>query len=62
MGQVDPQDYPPLVLVADLPAVAAIGQRATVTDAAAPAFLAPLVGGGAVVAPAMFNGVAWVSA
>lgn len=36
------------------------GDYAFVTDALAPTFLAALVGGGAVVAPAFYNGTAWV--
>lgn len=46
--------------VATLPA-GTQGQRAHVTDATAPVFLAPLVGGGAVVCPAFFNGTNWVA-
>lgn len=45
--------------VAALPA-GTIGQRAYVTDANAPVFLAAVVGGGAVVCPVFFNGAAWV--
>jgi hypothetical protein len=37
------------------------GQRAFVTDALAPAFGAALVGGGAVVIPAFFDGAAWIA-
>lgn len=46
--------------VATLPA-GAVGQRAYVTDAVAPAYMGALVGGGAVVCPVFHNGVAWVS-
>lgn len=51
-----------LYTVATLPTcnAAAKGARANVTDAMAPAWLAALVGGGAVVAPAFCNGAAWV--
>ena len=38
------------------------GARAFVTDAQAPSFLAPLVGGGSTVCPAFCNGAAWVAA
>lgn len=38
-----------------------IGQRVYVTDALGPSFLAPLVGGGAVVSPAFFDGAQWVA-
>jgi hypothetical protein len=37
------------------------GARAHVTDAKAPSFLAPLVGGGSTVCPAFCNGVDWVA-
>lgn len=37
------------------------GARAHVTDAKAPSFLAPLVGGGATVCPAFCNGAEWVA-
>lgn len=45
--------------VATLPA-GTRGDIAYVTDALAPTFLAALVGGGAVVTPAFYNGAAWV--
>jgi hypothetical protein len=45
--------------VATLP-VGAVGMLAYVTDALAPAFLAPVVGGGAVVCPVFYNGAAWI--
>lgn len=55
----------PLVMasytVATLPA-GVQGMRAFVTDAAAPAFLAAVAGGGAVVTPVFYNGAAWVAA
>jgi len=46
--------------VATLPA-GTIGMRTYVTDALAPTFLGILVGGGAVKAPAFYNGTAWVA-
>jgi hypothetical protein len=46
--------------VATLPA-GTVGQRAYVTDALAPAFLAALVGGGAVNSTAFRNGTVWVA-
>ena len=46
--------------VATLPA-GVQGARCFVTDALAPAFLTALVGGGAVVSPAFYNGAAWVA-
>jgi len=46
--------------VATLPA-GTTGMRVHVTDALAPAFLTALVGGGAVVCPAFYNGTAWVA-
>jgi hypothetical protein len=45
--------------VATLPA-ATRGDIAYVTDALAPTFLSTLVGGGAIVAPAFYNGTNWV--
>ena len=45
--------------VATLPA-GTIGMRTYVTDALAPTFLGVLVGGGAIKAPAFYNGTAWV--
>lgn len=47
--------------VATLPGGAVQGDFALVTDAAAPAFLVAVVGGGAVVAPVFYNGAAWVA-
>jgi hypothetical protein len=49
--------------VGTLPAAGAgtRGRRAYVTDATAPTFMGPLVGGGAVVTPVFDNGVAWVA-
>jgi hypothetical protein len=46
--------------VATLP-VGAVGMNAYVIDALAPAYLAPVIGGGAVVCPVFYNGVAWVA-
>lgn len=46
--------------VATLPAAPPAYSRAFVTDAAAPAFAAAPVGGGAVVTPVYFNGAAWL--
>lgn len=46
--------------VATLPA-GTIGMRTYVTDALAPTFLGILVGGGAIKAPAFYNGTAWVA-
>ena len=46
--------------VATLP-VGTIGMRTYVTDALAPTFLGILVGGGAIKAPAFYNGTAWVA-
>ena len=46
--------------VATLPA-GTIGMRTYVTDALAPTFLGVLVGGGAIKAPAFYNGIAWVA-
>ncbi|WP_267378095.1 MULTISPECIES: hypothetical protein [unclassified Sphingomonas] len=40
---------------------AARGTRSVVTDATAPTFLSPLMGGGSVVAPVFCNGSAWVA-
>jgi len=48
-------------IVSTLPA-GTQGQRAFVTDATAPTWLATLTGGGAVVCPAFHDGVNWVSA
>ena len=48
--------------LAQLNALAAsVGWRAYCTDALAPTFLGALVGGGAVVSPAFYNGTAWVA-
>ena len=46
--------------VATLP-TGTIGMRTYVTDALAPTFLGVLVGGGAIKAPAFYNGTAWVT-
>jgi hypothetical protein len=46
--------------VATLP-TGTIGMRTYVTDALAPTFLGVLVGGGAIKAPAFYNGTAWVA-
>jgi hypothetical protein len=46
--------------VATLP-TGVVGARAYVTDALAPTFLGTLTGGGAVTAPAFYNGTAWVA-
>jgi hypothetical protein len=46
--------------VATLP-TGTIGMRTYVTDALAPTFLGLLVGGGAIKAPAFYNGTAWVA-
>jgi len=46
--------------VATLP-TGVLGMRTYVTDALAPVFLGVLVGGGAVKAPAFYNGTAWVA-
>jgi hypothetical protein len=46
--------------VATLPA-GTQGDTAFVTDAVAPTYLGPLVGGGAVVTPVFYNGTAWVA-
>lgn len=48
--------------VATLPAAPPRGTRAYVTNALAPAYLAAVAGGGAVVAPVFFNGTTWVCA
>lgn len=45
--------------VGNLPGGVGAGSRAIVTDAAAPAFNAAVVGGGAVTCPVYFNGAAW---
>lgn len=47
--------------VAMLPAVAPTGKTVYVIDANGPTYLGALVGGGAVVTPCFFNGVAWRS-
>jgi hypothetical protein len=46
--------------VATLP-TGVVGARAYVTDALAPTFLTALTGGGAITAPAFYNGTAWVA-
>ena len=46
--------------VGSLPA-GTLGMRTYVTDALAPTFLGVLVGGGAIKAPAFYNGTAWVA-
>ena len=46
--------------VATLPAAPVQGDRALATDAAAPAFLVAVAGGGAVVTPVFYNGAAWI--
>lgn len=46
--------------VATLPAPGSPGRMRAVTDALAPAYLAPVVGGGAVNTPVYDNGVNWV--
>jgi hypothetical protein len=51
--------------VATLPAglpIAFVGARTYVTDALAPAFGAPVAGGGAVTIPVFFDGAAWIVA
>jgi len=47
--------------VATLPAAGTQGRRAWVTNALAPTFLTPVVGGGTVVCPVFDNGTAWVA-
>lgn len=47
--------------VATLP-TGRIGMRAYVTDATTPTYLGALTGGGSVICPIFFNGLAWVSA
>ncbi len=47
------------VAVADLPADPIDGQRAMVSDASAPVFLATVAGGGLIVCPVFWNGSAW---
>jgi len=37
------------------------GTKTLISDAAAPAYLAALTGGGAVITPALCNGSAWVA-
>jgi len=48
--------------VATLPASPETGDRAFVTDATVPSYLGTLTGGGAVVCPVFYNGLAWISA
>jgi len=53
----------PVYTVATLPTTspnAAVGNWAYVTDALAPAYLTPVVGGGAIVTPVFYNGTNWV--
>lgn len=50
----------PTYTVAQLPTNARRGDRAQVSDASGPTFLAAPVGGGAVVAPIFYNGAAWI--
>jgi len=50
----------PQYTVAGLPAAGTVGRMAAVTDAAAPAYLAVVAGGGAVKVPVYDNGAAWV--
>ena len=50
------------VPVASLPANPAVGDRWLVSDALAPAFLAPVAGSGAVVCPVTWDGTNWVVA
>lgn len=59
---IAPTFQTPDMTVAALPAAAAgnKGQRRHVTDALGPAFLATVVGGGAVVTPVFSNGTNWV--
>jgi hypothetical protein len=45
-----------------LPVAPPLGSRAVVSDATAPTFLGAYVGGGAVVAPVLWNGTIWVTA
>lgn len=47
--------------VSTLPSPLFVGQRETVTDAAAPSFLAVVAGGGSTVCPVMWNGANWVA-
>jgi hypothetical protein len=47
--------------VATLPLAGTQGRRAWVTNALAPLFLSPVVGGGAVVCPVFDNGTTWVA-
>ena len=47
--------------VSTLP-IGCLGVRAFVTDAIAPSFLTPVVGGGTVATPVFFNGTVWVAA
>jgi hypothetical protein len=46
--------------VATLPAGAGLGWRSQVVDALGPTFLAPVVGGGAVICPVFHNGTTWI--
>jgi hypothetical protein len=47
--------------VGTLPGDAAQGAVAFVTDANAPAYLTPIVGGGGTVCPVFFDGTSWVA-
>ena len=47
--------------VSTLP-IGCLGMRAFVIDATAPTFLSAVTGGGTVVTPVFFNGIAWVAA
>lgn len=49
-------------IVENLPLNVPVGTRAYVTDAVSPSFLGTLTGGGSVVCPAFFNGIAWIAA
>lgn len=51
----------PSFTVANLPATSCVGARVCVLDALAPAFMAPLIGGGLIKCPAFYNGTAWVA-
>lgn len=51
----------PKYIVSALPASPVIGQVVIVTDAIACTFLVTPTGGGSVVCPLMYNGVAWVA-
>jgi hypothetical protein len=56
------QPVAPISTVATLPKAPNVGTRAVVTDASSPTFLGALVGGGAIVCPALFTGPGgWVA-